>query len=102
MTNCYKLDGHTPVPCDSQEAEALLDDFNLRRVWSTRLSDCDVRTVFLVFDRNQDEDGPPVRFQTLICDGFHGDDQARYNTWDEALRGHAHAVRIACGEIDLI
>lgn len=102
MLNCYKLDGHTPVPCDYREVAALLDDFHSRCVWFTRLSDCDVRTVFLVFDQNQDEVGPPILFQTLICGGFHYDYQVHYSTWDEALRGHAQAVRIACGEIDPI
>lgn len=100
MSDCYKLDGHTPVPCDYQEAEALLDDINSRRVWFTRLSDCDIRTVFLVFDQNQDADGPPILLQTLVCGGVHCDYQARYSTWDEALRGPAHAVRIACGELE--
>ena len=96
----YKLDGRTPVPCDADEAEELLRDSDSRRVWFTKLPDCEVSTVFLVLNHNHFGDGPPILFETMIFGGSHDLFQWRYSAWNEAAEGHADAVRLACGEID--
>jgi hypothetical protein len=57
-----------------------------------------VSTVFLGIDHNFGLNGPPLLFETMIFGGPHDQYQDRYATRDEALAGHAKAMRIAKGE----
>ena len=57
-----------------------------------------VSTVFLGIDHNFRLNGPPLLFETMIFGGPHDQYQDRYATKDEALAGHAKALRIAKGE----
>jgi len=69
-----------------------------RRVARTDLPDGGfVSTVFLGMDHGFG--GSPLLFETMILD--RGDErQWRYGTIEEARTGHAHAVRVACGEVE--
>lgn len=99
MSRWYKLDGHTPVPCEMMEGVIALENSESRQVHFTKLADYEVSTVFLGFDHAH-FGGPPLLFETMIFGGNHDDFQRRYSTWDEAAVGHANAVRLASGEID--
>jgi hypothetical protein len=57
-----------------------------------------VSTVFLGIDHNFSLEGPPILFETMILGGPHDQYQDRYATKDEAIAGHAKALRIAQGE----
>lgn len=98
---CYKLQGHTPVACDIEEAALLLDESASRRLWFIELPDCNVSTEFLVIDHGHDPDAPPLLFETRIIGGPHYDFRERYATWDDAAEGHARAVQIAGGEVNV-
>lgn len=97
---CYKLVGRIPVPCELKEAEMWLDDVASRRIWYTKLPDCEVSTMFLVIDRNHNAERPPLLFESAISGGPHNDFSQLYSTWKEAAKGHTQAVRIARGEIE--
>lgn len=54
-----------------------------------------VSTVFLGVDHNFLPGGEPLIFETMIFGGAHDQYQDRYSTREEALAGHAKAVKIA-------
>lgn len=90
----YVLDGHTPRQTkDWAEFEAFSVDFERRRVAHTDLAD-DVRvsTVFLRWDHNFYDDGPPILFETMVFGGPFDQQHQRYETWDEAQAGHQRVV----------
>ncbi len=91
----YKLDGHTPVPCDMMEGAGMMERNDDRRVAYTEFDDCRVSTVFLGIDHNYSGDGPPLLFETMVFpnnrEGLENwADQycRRYSTWEEAEAGH--------------
>lgn len=95
----YRLDDHTPVPCSSAEAAALLANDEARRVAIWRLLDhktsdqtCAVSTVFLVIDHAWQ--GPPLLFETMVFGGPFDGTQERYSTWERAAVGHQAAVAL--------
>jgi hypothetical protein len=91
----YKLDGHTPVPCES------IDEANIRKNDEWRVDQTHLRTgefistVFLGLDHSWEPTGPPILFETMIFRGPLDQWQERYCTWDEAEIGHEVAVRLA-------
>lgn len=92
MNLYFKLDGHTPVPCELDEVDF---DIKTRLVAETKIDDdCWVSTVFLVINHAWD-DGTPVLFETMIFGGEHNEYQKRYCTWEEAEEGHREAVLLA-------
>lgn len=56
-----------------------------------------ISTIFLGLDHSFDysEGHIPVLFETMIFGGNNDQYQKRYTTWDEAEKGHAHAVTLA-------
>jgi hypothetical protein len=57
-----------------------------------------VSTVFLGLDHSFGGVGPPILFETMIFGGEHDGYMDRYRTREEALAGHAKALRIAKGD----
>ena len=93
----YILDGHEVVETDLATAagwRAVAD----RTVAKTRVGEVEVSTVFLQFDHNFSDEGPPVLFETMVFGGEHDELQERYCTWDEAEAGHARVVEMVKGE----
>lgn len=87
-----------PVPADVTEAAKWLypdkeGKGDNRRVAQTIIGDVNISTVFLGLD-HQFGDGPPLVFETMIFGGEHNEDQWRYSTWGEAMKGHEAAVRL--------
>jgi len=100
----YRLDGKTPVLCKSDE-EAISAMRSDRHVGDTKVGDIWVSTVFLCMDHgfgrgSDDEDYNPVLFETMIFGGPHDQEYCeRYCTWDEAVRGHREACKVAFGYV---
>ncbi len=53
-----------------------------------------VSTVFLGLNHNFG-DGLPILWETMIFGGEHSEYQERYSTYEEAVEGHARAVKMA-------
>ena len=82
-----------------QARELPFEDGGRKVARSDLLGDLWVSTVFLGLDHGFGN-GPPVLFETMIFSGSNGQQQWRYGTVEEARAGHAHAVRVACGEVE--
>jgi hypothetical protein len=90
----WKLDGHTPVPCDLFEWSDMFQSPE-RIVQRDQIGEYWVSTVFLGLDHNWGS-GPPLLFETMVfepdVDGINGRKGIggceRYSTWDEAEAGH--------------
>jgi len=69
---------------------------DLRRVAKTEISkDVSVSTVFLAINHGFGYEGKDLWFETMIFGGPHSEYCERYETWDEAVKGHAQAVELA-------
>jgi hypothetical protein len=90
----YKLEGHTPVPCEDFMEWAKWYETANRTVKQTEFPDgVKVSTVFLGLDHAFMSD-KPILFETMIFGGEHDDYQERYSTWDEAEAGHQRAIQL--------
>jgi len=117
----YILDGHTPVleedlikwfrwfessvtqrqvgftTFENREPWISLAEKELKKMqefmpnWKTDTELIRVSTVFLGLD-HQYFAGPPILFETMIFHGPLNEYQERYETWDEASKGHDIAV----------
>lgn len=99
MSGHYILaeDGKTPVAVDLTTWATGFDHLG-RRVGLDELpGDIRVSTVFLGLDHSWDG-GPPVLWETMIFGGEHDQYQERYTSHEDAVAGHAKAIRIAKGE----
>jgi hypothetical protein len=67
------------------------------RIARTEWGDVAVSTVFLGIDHNW-FGRTPILFETMIFGGEHDQYQERYETIDDALRGHERAVGLVKGE----
>jgi len=99
MSYMYVLEGQTPVPTDNAVEWGKWFKAADRHVGLDRLSeDIVVSTVFLGMDHSFGG-CPPLLFETMIFgieeDELLKDYQVRYCTWDEAVAGHALAVKFA-------
>lgn len=97
----YKLDEkHNVVRFEGDLSEwcQWFEDIDNRRVAGTQIGESEVwvSTVFLGMD-HAFRGGPPVVFETMIFGGEHDGYQERCSTWNDALRMHNRAVRLARG-----
>ncbi len=94
----YTLIGQTAVPEPDLLTAARWFETADRRVAETFLPNgARVSTVFLCFDHNYSDAGPPLIFETMVFWQF-GDGPEltdRYSTWPEAEAGHRAIVREA-------
>lgn len=96
----YKLDGHTPTPCTSDELTAMYEAPETRRVAQDVVTldgrnghgQRRVSTVFLGIDHNFSSVGPPILFETMVFGPNDEEGQWRYVTWEEAEAGHKAVV----------
>ena len=96
MRECYKLDGKTPVPCESLNEWAEWFETANRVVKRVRFGESMISTVFLGFDhRNPIIEGAPLIFETMIFGGERDQYQDRCSTWEEAEAMHEKAVWLA-------
>lgn len=96
MTRCYDPDGN---PINTTQWSIMMRDH--QRVASNIVNhdplheggSVTVSTVWLGLD-HQYGDGPPLIFETMIFGGEHDGYQERYSTKEQALAGHAKAVKM--------
>lgn len=74
-----------------------IDGLGWARVAQDFIGVVHISTVFLGIDHGFLPGGPPIVFETMIFEGEHDQDQWRYVTWDEAVRGHEYAVALVKG-----
>lgn len=94
MIKWYNREGRE-IPIE--EANALLGDFNYKRVAYDEVPGYEVSTVWLGLDHNWSRNGPPLIFETMIFPlGTSMDvDCDRYSTEAEAIAGHKRMVKVA-------
>lgn len=100
-----KLVGKEVVPLPDTE-DAVLEwaksfSDKSRFIASDYYGDAHVSTVFLGIDHSFFREKPEW-FETMIFGGPHDGYQDRYGTYDDAIDGHALALKIVCGEADEI
>jgi len=92
MGDFYILDRHDVTPCIDiklwGEWLAKAD----RKVKREIVGKSDISTVFLGLDHSF-KDGSPLLFETLVFGGPIDGEMNRYETWDEAVKGHNEMVR---------
>ena len=88
----YRLEGRTPVQCESDE-EVIKEYGNKTgpvRVGWDKIRDVEISTVFLRTDHAMLSRNP-VLFETMIFGGEHDQYLERYETLEEAQLGHIRA-----------
>ncbi len=63
-----------------------------RQISYTKIGDCAISTVFLMFDHNDYDTGPPLIFETMVLSGPREGKFKRYSTKASALIGHEQVV----------
>lgn len=66
-----------------------------RYIAENNYDDVRVSTVFLGLDHGFNVNGPPVLFETMVFGGKHDGYQERYETKEQAIKGH----KIACAMV---
>ena len=61
--------------------------------------DCEVSTVFLGLDHAHGKNKKPLLFETMIFGGEKDGDMWRYETWEEAIKGHKDVVKKCGGKV---
>src|SRR5262245_11987790 len=91
----YILDGkHRPIKTDVLTWGRWFEDFFANRFVAEKIiGDVRISTVCIVFDHRYFGDGPPLIFETMIFGGEFDQSQWRYSSWDDAVTGHAMAVK---------
>jgi hypothetical protein len=97
--NYFILVDHAPIPVDDVRVWAKMmetDGGKGRIVAQDELpGGVRVSTVFLGLDQRFDGGGLPILFETMVFGGEYDQGQWRYSTWDEAVAGHAEALKLA-------
>jgi len=95
MSEHYRLEGKTVVPCDLRTWAKSIEGNH--HVADETIGEARVSTVFLGLDHSFG--GPvPILFETMVFGGALDGEQVRYTNWDDAERGHAEMcdrVRVA-------
>jgi hypothetical protein len=90
----YRLVGRLPVLCRDLHEWARWYEKADRFVAQTNVGPMRVSTVFLGLDHSFGGEHP-ILFETMVFDGGEDAYQERYETWDEAEKGHARAIAMA-------
>lgn len=94
MTDRYILDGTTPVPePDLFKWAEWFEDIENRKVKHDVKDGVQVSTIFLGLNHRILGKGKPLLFETMVFGGEHNLEMERYETWNEAVKGHAKFVR---------
>lgn len=85
----------TPEPVNEEDipSREYLDSYHKERVGRDEINDFIVSTIFLGFDHGfPGHDKGPILFETMIFENEISIDQERYNTYEDAVVGHAYYV----------
>lgn len=64
-----------------------------RKLARDEFDDYYVSTIFMGTDHNYDDTGPPILWETMVFGGKLADEQERYTSRADALRGYARMVK---------
>ena len=95
----YRLQGTEVILCKTDEEEQQAWGDKNRQLFSDNVGDSYISTVFLVIDHSFR--GPPLHFETMAFGGPLDDEVRRYETFEEAERGHKSVVLAAQSHIAL-
>jgi len=87
MSGKYILNGKEVIKCNDLMKWAKWFEKADRHVAKDTVNDSDISTVFLGLD-HQFGSGPPLLFETLVFGGTLDQEMDRYETWDQAEKGH--------------
>lgn len=91
----YVLDEHgNPKQVSNLTIWAKLFESQDRILTRDEVSGALVSTIFLGCDHSQSKDREPILWETMIFGGEHDQFLTRYTTREEALAGHADAVKM--------
>lgn len=92
----YILAGKVPTQVDLMTWARWFENIDNRRIDYTDINDTIyVSTVFLGLDHNFGNSGVPVLFETMIFGGAHNNELWRCAFYNQALKQHAIAVKLA-------
>ena len=98
MNGRYILDGKETIACDDLMTWGEWMQSGERHVAKETVGESDVSTVFLGLDHDFTGEGPPIVFETMVFGGALDQEQARYETWEQAEAGHAAMVELVKAE----
>ena len=75
----------------------LLYSISKRFIEQTSKGDVTVSTIFLMFDHNFSNDGPPILWETMVFGGKHSGNTTRYTSAKDAKLGHKIACQLVWG-----
>lgn len=84
----FKLRGHTAVPSSREDCNAAIGTI----VAFDEIDGNEISTVFLGINRQYDEKGPPILFETMWISDDGESELIRYSTWEEAEVGHQECL----------
>ena len=64
-----------------------------RRVAKTEINGITISTIFLGLDHNYFGNEVPILFETMVFGGELDQEEERYSTWEEAVKGHDEMVK---------
>jgi hypothetical protein len=97
MSDKYILDtAGVPQPCHDLRLWMEWFDKAERHVAQDKIGDVRISTVFLGLDHSFGG-AIPILFETMIFGGEHDQFQDRYETREQALKGHQKAVALVSG-----
>jgi hypothetical protein len=87
------------IPCDLNTWAEMFEDNEVRRVKLDTINEglhneIVISTVFLGLDHGFGERDKPFVFETMIFGGENDQYQKRYVSYEDALKGHADAVKL--------
>lgn len=88
MNDKYILVGHEARPATLMEWAKWYETAD-RHLANDLVGDVRVSTVFLGLDHRFGDSGAPILYETMVFGGPLDQEQWRYETWDEAEKGHA-------------
>lgn len=94
MLNYILDENKNPIPVTIHEWAIFFKNFEARIVKQEDIGDMQVSTVFLGIDHGFGLNKRPILFETMIFGGELDQEEWRYCTWDEAIKGHDEAVRL--------
>lgn len=87
------VDGELVVPDSLEQWAHWFGDIDQRRIADTVINGIHISTVCLGLDHSFGH-GKPLWYETMIFGGEHDEFQMRYETLEEAMRGHESAVHM--------
>lgn len=94
MSEHFILQGKTPIPVDHLTWANWFQTAD-RIIAYDKGDGIRVSTVFLGLNHEWNPEKPPLIFETMIFGGEFDQNQWRYSTYDEAVAGHAEALKLA-------